>query len=64
MESLTLPMILLIIKLDQHAQDDNYILTWKHYSETFNACDDLQLKQAIIAYFKLEPITASSSNSN
>jgi WD40 repeat protein len=64
MESLTLPIILLIIKLDQNAQDNNEILAQKHYLETFNACDDLQLKQAIIDYFKLEPITASSTNSN
>jgi WD40 repeat protein len=58
MESLTLPMILLIIKLDQSAQDNNQILTQKHYSQTFNACNDQQLKQAIMTYFKLEPITA------
>jgi WD40 repeat protein len=64
MESLTLQMILLIIKLDQNAHNNNQILTQNHYSETFNACDDLQLKQAIMTYFKLEPITASSSNSN
>jgi WD40 repeat protein len=59
MESLTLPMILLIIKLYQNPQDKNQILTHKHYSETFNACDDLSLKQAIMAYFKLESTTAS-----
>jgi WD40 repeat protein len=64
MESLTLPMILLIIKLDQNAQDNNQILTQKHYSETFNAFTDQQLKEAIITYFKLEPVNASSSNSN
>jgi WD40 repeat protein len=55
MKSLTLPMILLIIKLDQNAQDNNQI----HYLQTFNACDDLQFKQAIITYFKLKPTTAS-----
>jgi WD40 repeat protein len=64
MESLTLPMILLIIKLDQNAQNNNQILTQNHYSETFNACDDVLLKQRIVIYFKLEPTTASSSNSN
>jgi hypothetical protein len=40
------------------------MLTEKHYSEIFNAYDDLQLKQAIITYFNLEPITVSSSNSD
>jgi WD40 repeat protein len=55
MESLTLPMILLIIKLDQDAQNNNQILTQNHYSETFNACGDQRLKQAIITHFKLEP---------
>jgi hypothetical protein len=64
MESLSLPMILLIIKLDQNAQYNKYILNQKRYSETFNACNDQQLKEAIVTYFKLEPITGSSSNSN
>jgi WD40 repeat protein len=62
-ESLTLPMILLIIKLDQNAQYNNQILTQKDYSQTFDACN-YQLKKAIMTYFKLEPTTASSSNSN
>jgi WD40 repeat protein len=64
MESLTLPMILLIIKLYQNAQNNNQILVQKHYSETFNACADHQLKEAVSTYFKLEPIIASSSNAN
>jgi predicted NACHT family NTPase len=72
MESLTLPMILLIIKLDQNTQDNNQIVSQNHYSKTFNGCDDLQLKEAIVTYFGLEPIfktkklrlTGSSSNSN
>jgi WD40 repeat protein len=64
MESLTLPMILLIIKLHQNAQYNNHILSQKHYSQIFNASSDQQLKEAIITYFQLEPITASSSNSN
>jgi WD40 repeat protein len=58
MRSLTLPITLSIIKLDQNAQDNN------HYLEIFNRCDDQQLKKAIMTYFKRKLMTASSSNSN